>query len=108
MKFIKPFLSGKDIKRYRTPKHDKFLIFIPKGWTLKHYKNSNDRLIRSLTLLNDAKYLLENSEIENRQEIEALILHYYGIIYYFEKRYSDALKYFKHAQDILDKNSSTF
>ncbi len=69
-----------------------------------HYKNCNDRLIRSLTLLNDAKYLLENSKIENEKEITAQILHYYGIIYYFEKRYSDALKYFKLAQNLLDKN----
>ncbi|HSA06972.1 MAG TPA: tetratricopeptide repeat protein [Candidatus Gastranaerophilales bacterium] len=72
---------------------------------LIHYKNCNDRLIRSLTLLNDAKYLLENSELDNKQEVEAQILHYYGIIYYFEKRYSDALKYFKLAQSLLDKNS---
>ena len=70
-----------------------------------HYKNCNDRLIRSLTLLNDAKYLLENSELKNKQEVEAQVLHYYGIIYYFEKRYSDALKYFKLAQNLLDKNS---
>ena len=70
-----------------------------------YYKNCNDRLIRSLTLLNDAKYLLENSELENKQEVEAQVTHYYGIIYYFEKRYSDALKYFKLAQNMLDKNS---
>jgi type I restriction-modification system DNA methylase subunit len=30
---IKPFLIGKDIKRYEPPKSDKYLIFIPKGWT---------------------------------------------------------------------------
>lgn len=70
-----------------------------------HYKSCNDRLIRSLTLLNDAKYLLENSEVENKKEIEGQILHYYGIIYYFEKRYSDALKYYKLAQNLIDENS---
>ena len=30
---IKPFLIGKNIKRYSSPKSDKYLIFIPKGWT---------------------------------------------------------------------------
>ena len=50
-----------------------------------HYKNCNDRLIRSLTLLNDAKYLLENLDQGDKNEIEAKILHHYGIIYYLEK-----------------------
>ena len=30
---IKPFLAGRDIKRYQSPVADKFLIFMPKGWT---------------------------------------------------------------------------
>ena len=30
---IKPFLIGKNIKRYAPLKSDKYLIFIPKGWT---------------------------------------------------------------------------
>jgi len=30
---IKPFLTGKNIKRYSPPKSDKYLIFIPRGWT---------------------------------------------------------------------------
>jgi len=30
---IKPFLAGRDIKRYREPKSDKYLIFFPKGFT---------------------------------------------------------------------------
>jgi len=30
---IKPFLLGKNIKRYNYPQSEKFLIFIPKGWT---------------------------------------------------------------------------
>jgi type I restriction-modification system DNA methylase subunit len=30
---IKPFLAGRDIKRYQEPKSDKFLIFFPKGFT---------------------------------------------------------------------------
>jgi hypothetical protein len=30
---IKPFLAGRDIKRYELPVSDKYLILIPKGWT---------------------------------------------------------------------------
>ncbi|MFH1195796.1 MAG: N-6 DNA methylase [bacterium] len=30
---IKPFLAGRDIKRYAALKVDKYLIFFPKGWT---------------------------------------------------------------------------
>ena len=30
---IKPFLVGRDIKRYEPPKSDKYAILIPKGWT---------------------------------------------------------------------------
>jgi type I restriction-modification system DNA methylase subunit len=30
---IKPFLAGRDIKRYQLPNSDKYLIFMPKGWT---------------------------------------------------------------------------
>jgi len=33
---IKPFLVGKDIKRYQPLNSDKFLIFFPKGWTNTH------------------------------------------------------------------------
>jgi hypothetical protein len=30
---IKPFLIGKDVKRYQSPKSETFLILLPKGWT---------------------------------------------------------------------------
>jgi type I restriction-modification system DNA methylase subunit len=33
---IKPFLLGRDIKRYMPLEPKSFLIFIPKGWTRKH------------------------------------------------------------------------
>lgn len=32
---IKPFLAGRDIKRYQQPKSDKYLILFPKGFTIK-------------------------------------------------------------------------
>jgi adenine-specific DNA-methyltransferase len=41
---IKPFLSGKDIKKYQTPQHNKFLILFQKGFTIKrnlHEDNPN-------------------------------------------------------------------
>jgi len=72
---------------------------------LIYYKECNDRLIRSLTLLNDAKYIIEKLEENEKQQVEAKILHYYGIIYFFEKRYSDALKYFNLAKKNLKKDS---
>ncbi|MGF1639015.1 MAG: class I SAM-dependent DNA methyltransferase [Cyclobacteriaceae bacterium] len=34
-KVIKPFLAGKDIKRYQTPVCNKYLILFPKGFTIK-------------------------------------------------------------------------
>jgi len=34
---IKPFLAGRDIKRYQQPKSDKYLILIPKGFTIKSF-----------------------------------------------------------------------
>ncbi len=30
---IKPFLAGRDVKRYTAPKVDKYLLLFPKGWT---------------------------------------------------------------------------
>jgi type I restriction-modification system DNA methylase subunit/DNA-binding TFAR19-related protein (PDSD5 family) len=30
---LKPFLMGKDLKRYKQPKPDKYILFLPKGWT---------------------------------------------------------------------------
>jgi hypothetical protein len=39
---IKPFLAGRDIKRYQPPVSDKYLIFIPKGWTKEKSKGNSD------------------------------------------------------------------
>jgi len=47
---IKPFLVGKDIKRYQIFKSEKYLIFLPKGWTK----------LRSGDLKNKWKWLKEN------------------------------------------------
>jgi len=40
---IKPFLAGRDIKRYQPPGSDKYLIFFPKGFTNKNNKGKNPR-----------------------------------------------------------------
>ncbi|MDJ0367752.1 TaqI-like C-terminal specificity domain-containing protein [Hymenobacter sp. H14-R3] len=32
---IKPFLAGRDVKRYRQPQNESFLILLPSGWTRK-------------------------------------------------------------------------
>jgi hypothetical protein len=38
---IKPFLAGRDIKRYMPPQSEKFLILIPRGWTNKNRKTKD-------------------------------------------------------------------
>jgi hypothetical protein len=39
---IKPFLIGKDIKRYKSPDSDQYLIMIPRGWTRHQSNNTKD------------------------------------------------------------------
>ena len=39
---IKPFLIGKDIKRYQPPESQRFIIFIPKGWTKEKSKKTGN------------------------------------------------------------------
>lgn len=39
---IKPFLAGRDIKRYQIPEIDKYLIFIATGWTREKSGGSHD------------------------------------------------------------------
>ncbi|MBP7069135.1 MAG: Eco57I restriction-modification methylase domain-containing protein [Methanothrix sp.] len=41
---IKPFLAGRDIKRYRQPKSDKHVILMPRGWTKEKSSNARDTL----------------------------------------------------------------
>jgi hypothetical protein len=41
---IKPFLAGRDIKRYQQPESDKYLILMPKGWTREKSNNAKDLL----------------------------------------------------------------
>lgn len=38
---IKPFLAGKDIKRYQPPSTNKYLILIPSGWTNEQTDTEN-------------------------------------------------------------------
>ena len=39
---IKPFLLGRNIKRYQSPLIEQYLIFIPKGWTREKVENTSD------------------------------------------------------------------
>ncbi|MEW5819430.1 MAG: HD domain-containing phosphohydrolase [Cyanobacteriota bacterium] len=66
-----------------------------------YYNKRSDNLIRSLTLLNDARYLLEHNEYS---EVRAKILHYYGLISYREGKHGEALKYFKQAEKMASKD----
>jgi len=40
-KFIEPYLKGKDIKRYASPKAEKYVILFPNGWTNENVSASN-------------------------------------------------------------------
>ncbi|MDI6802927.1 MAG: TaqI-like C-terminal specificity domain-containing protein [Bacteroidota bacterium] len=40
---IKPFLAGRDIKRYAMPEITKYLILIPSGWTNENSKGIRDK-----------------------------------------------------------------
>ena len=39
---IKPFLAGRDIKRYEPPESDRYLILVPNGWTRAQSSGSED------------------------------------------------------------------
>lgn len=41
--FIKPFLAGRDIKRYKESKPDKYLILFERGWTNKNSEGHNNK-----------------------------------------------------------------
>ncbi len=43
---IKPFLAGRDIKRYTTPKADKFLIFTRRGTDIEQYPAIKNHLLQ--------------------------------------------------------------
>jgi len=39
---LKPFLAGRDVKRYATPEAESYLILFPKGWTRQQYQQNNE------------------------------------------------------------------
>jgi type I restriction-modification system DNA methylase subunit len=41
-KILKPFLEGKDLKRWRAESRDLYLILFPKGWTLEQLRPKKD------------------------------------------------------------------
>jgi len=45
---IKPFLAGRDIKRYQQPQSDKFLIFFPNGYTNDRFGPQNEESAHQL------------------------------------------------------------
>jgi hypothetical protein len=44
LELIKPFLAGKNIRRYEKPVSDKYLIHMPRGWTKERSNNSKNAL----------------------------------------------------------------
>lgn len=63
------------------------------------YSKNQDRIIRSHTLLNDARCLIESQETSQNAKVLLLsiIYNHQGKIAYFEKHYADSLKLFKKA-----------
>ena len=45
-KLIKPFLAGKDIKRYQTPKPEKYFLFTRRGLNIKEYPAIEKHLLQ--------------------------------------------------------------
>jgi type I restriction-modification system DNA methylase subunit/REP element-mobilizing transposase RayT len=41
---LKPFLAGRDVKRYATPEAESYLILFPKGWTRQQFSAVNKGL----------------------------------------------------------------
>ncbi|HRF98908.1 MAG TPA: hypothetical protein PLZ51_27045, partial [Aggregatilineales bacterium] len=48
---IKPFLGGRDIKRYMSPHAEQYLISLPNGWTRAQMQNAPQALPSDLTPL---------------------------------------------------------
>jgi len=41
---LKPFLAGRDVKRYAAPEAESYLILFPKGWTQQQFSSVNNGL----------------------------------------------------------------
>lgn len=64
---IKPFLLGRDIKRYETPRVQKYLILMPKGWTHdKWIKSVVDKLISEDPQFQKFKDTPEEQSVRNK------------------------------------------
>ncbi len=59
---IKPFLAGRDIKRYQPPVADKYLVFFPRGFTKQHYKGKQAWLWLNQSFPAIAKHLAPFAE----------------------------------------------
>ena len=68
---------------------------------LLNYKKYPDRIIRALTLINDAKYLIETTPSSDKKELTAMLLHYNGIIEFQENHQTEALELFKKAEELI-------
>jgi len=66
---------------------------------LTYYKSVSSKLINSLALLNEAQNMLKGHKDNN--EAYAKVLHYLGILYYSEKRFSEALIYYMKAINLV-------
>lgn len=72
--------------------------------SILNYKKYPERIIRALTLINDAKYLIATSAID-KKSLMAMMYHYNGIIEFFENHHIEALELFKKAKELLSEDS---
>ncbi|SMC00357.1 conserved hypothetical protein [Hymenobacter roseosalivarius DSM 11622] len=56
--FIKPFLAGRDIKRYQMPKADKYLIYVPWTFKLDLYPSIKTHLFKHYEILSNRSEVL--------------------------------------------------
>ena len=73
---------------------------------LLNYKKYPDRIIRALTLINDAKYLIETTPSAEKKELTAMLLHYNGIIEFQENHQTEALELFKKAEELITQKDT--
>ncbi|MBC8042085.1 MAG: restriction endonuclease subunit R, partial [Rhizobacter sp.] len=64
---IKPFLAGRDIKRYAPPESDKFLIFTRRGTDIKKYPAIEKHLLQFKAQLTPKPDTYKGSEWEGRK-----------------------------------------
>jgi hypothetical protein len=75
--FIKPYAIGKDMKRYNSPKTDKYLLYIPWGFEINKFKSIKAHLLHF------------HDELKNRPEVKAGRFNWYALSRYASEYYKE-------------------